>query len=51
MLASGRADEFNEKELLPDFLSDIFRGVLAATPWAVDDGLCWTAVVGEARAG
>ena len=28
MLATGRADDFKEQELLPDFLTDIFRGVL-----------------------
>ena len=42
MLASGRADAFNEKELLPDFLSDIFGGSWATTR-AVNDGRRWTA--------
>lgn len=42
MLASGLADGFKEKELLPDFLSDVFRGVLGYKR-AVDDGQRWTA--------
>ena len=41
MLATGLADEFKEKELLPDFLSDIFVGVLGYTR-AVDDGNRWS---------
>ncbi len=36
MLGTGRADAFKEQELLPDFLSDVFRGVLGYTR-AVDD--------------
>ena len=28
LLASGRADDFKEQELLADFLADIFRGIL-----------------------
>ena len=28
MLASGRADQFKESELLPEFLTDIFGGLL-----------------------
>jgi hypothetical protein len=31
MLATGLADEFKEQELLPDFLSDVFCGVLSYT--------------------
>ena len=31
MLSTGRADKFNEKELLPDFLTDVFCGVLGYT--------------------
>jgi hypothetical protein len=41
MLATGRADEFRERELLPDFLSDVFCGVLGSTR-AVDNGNRWT---------
>lgn len=36
MLASGRADGYKEQELLPDFLADIFCGVLGYSR-AVDD--------------
>ena len=28
LLASGRADDFKQQELLADFLADIFRGIL-----------------------
>ena len=31
LIASGRADEFKETELLPDFLTDIFCGLLGYT--------------------
>ena len=31
LLASGRADKLNEKELLPDFLTDFFVGLLGYT--------------------
>jgi hypothetical protein len=31
LIASGRADEFKESELLPDFLTDIFCGLLGYT--------------------
>ena len=41
MIASGRADKFNEKELLPDFLADVFCGVLGYSR-AVDAGDRWT---------
>ena len=41
MLATGLADVFNEKELLPDFLSDVFCGVLGYSR-AVDNGNRWT---------
>ncbi len=36
LLATGKADAFKEKELLPDFLSDVVRGLLGYTR-AVDD--------------
>lgn len=36
MLASGRADDYKEQELLPDFLADVFCGVLGYSR-AVDD--------------
>ncbi len=41
MIGSGRADQFNERELLPDFLSDVFCGVLGYSR-AVDAGDRWT---------
>lgn len=41
MLASGRADKFKEKELLPDFLYDVFCCVLGYVR-AVDNGDRWT---------
>ena len=31
LIASGRADEFKETALLPDFLTDIFEGLLGYT--------------------
>jgi len=31
LIASGRADEFKESELLPDFLTDVFYGLLGYT--------------------
>jgi hypothetical protein len=31
LLASGRADKFKEQELLPDFLTDLFGGLLGYT--------------------
>jgi hypothetical protein len=31
LIASGRADDFKETALLPDFLTDIFCGVLGCT--------------------
>ena len=31
LIASGRADDFNETALLPDFLTDIFCGLLGYT--------------------
>jgi hypothetical protein len=31
LIASGRADEFKESELLPDFLTDLFCGLLGYT--------------------
>ena len=31
LITSGRADEFKESELLPDFLTDIFCGLLGYT--------------------
>jgi hypothetical protein len=31
LIASGRADDFKETELLPDFLTDIFSGLLSYT--------------------
>ena len=65
MIASGLADQHGERELLPDFLADIGRGVLGYTR-AVDTGDRWTisqekhvpvdgkfadAVLGDFRAG
>ena len=41
MIASGLADQHGERELLPDFLADIGRGVLGYTR-AVDTGDRWT---------
>ena len=41
MLASGRADKFKEQEILPDFLTDFFVGLLGYTRPA-DDGPRYT---------
>ena len=38
LIASGRADEFKETSLLPDFLTDIFCGLLGYTSPAVSCG-------------
>ncbi|HEY3319892.1 MAG TPA: hypothetical protein VGP72_05385 [Planctomycetota bacterium] len=31
LVSSGRADAFKEREILPDFLTDLFGGVLGCT--------------------
>ena len=38
LIASGRADDFKETALLPDFLSDIFCGLLGYTGPAESPG-------------
>jgi hypothetical protein len=43
LISSGRADNLKETALLPDFLTDIFCGLLGYTGPAAIDGSCQNA--------
>jgi hypothetical protein len=44
LIASGRADDFKEIALLPDFLTDIFCGLLGYTGSAASADKFWMAL-------